>query len=204
MRKIYGPECFAAAPNNQVQVPVNPQTGQPDYSAQWAEYYRSVGMHREAELIEQQAKVSKGMAAVAVAPGQPTQQPQAQPAPAPAAAQPTQNGQPDYSAQWAEYYRSTGKIKEAEFIEQQMKSKAAAAAGGAVTPGAGGQAGAGAPNPYAQPQPYGYGAATAGFYGSTPQPPTGQPAQPQYPSYPGYAQPYHPQAPGQPASADGQ
>merc|ERR1719394_2281364 len=28
--------------------------GQPDYSAQWAEYYRSLGMHKEAELIEQQ------------------------------------------------------------------------------------------------------------------------------------------------------
>lgn len=38
---------------------VNPQTGQPDYSAQWVEYYRSLGLHREAEVIEQQAKASK-------------------------------------------------------------------------------------------------------------------------------------------------
>lgn len=38
---------------------VNPQTGQPDYSAQWAEYYRSLGMHREADMIEQQAKQGK-------------------------------------------------------------------------------------------------------------------------------------------------
>ncbi|XP_039298560.1 far upstream element-binding protein 3 [Nilaparvata lugens] len=199
------PNMFAAAQNNQVQVPVNPQTGQPDYSAQWAEYYRSVGMHREAELIEQQAKASKGMTAVAVAGGQgaPQQQPSQ---PAPAAAQPAQNGQPDYSAQWAEYYRSTGKIKEAEFIEQQMKTKAQAAVGGAVTAATSGQTGASAPNPYAQPQPqpYGYGATTAGFYQSTPQAPTQQATQPQYPSYPGYAQPYHPQAQGQAAPPDGQ
>lgn len=40
-------------------VQVNPQTGQPDYSMQWAEYYRSLGMMREAEMIEQQAKAQK-------------------------------------------------------------------------------------------------------------------------------------------------
>ena len=33
-------------------VAVNPQTGQADYSAQWAEYYRSMGMVKEAEAIE--------------------------------------------------------------------------------------------------------------------------------------------------------
>ena len=37
---------------------VNPSTGQPDYSAQWADYYRSVGMIREAEAIENQMRVS--------------------------------------------------------------------------------------------------------------------------------------------------
>jgi hypothetical protein len=31
-------------------------------------------------------------------------------------------GQADYSVQWAEYYRSIGKIKEAEAIEAQMKA----------------------------------------------------------------------------------
>ena len=46
----------------------------------------------------------------------------AAPAAAPAAAQ-NGSGTADYSAQWAEYYRSIGKIKEAEAIEQQMKSK---------------------------------------------------------------------------------
>jgi len=51
---------FAFAGNtNQAPVQVNPQTGQPDYSAQWAEYYRSLGMHREADMIEQQAKQGK-------------------------------------------------------------------------------------------------------------------------------------------------
>lgn len=37
-------------------ITMNPQTGQPDYSLQWAEYYRSLGMHREAEMIEQQVR----------------------------------------------------------------------------------------------------------------------------------------------------
>lgn len=40
----------------------------------------------------------------------------------PAGAQ-TNGAQPDYSAQWAEYYRSMGKIKEAEAIEAQIKAK---------------------------------------------------------------------------------
>lgn len=125
-------------------VQVNPQTGQPDYSLQWAEYYRSLGMHREAEMIEQQAK-NKAAAAAAGIPGmaapgasQPgipqaaagagpaaaTAAPGTQPA-APGAAPGVANGagQPDYSAQWAEYYRSIGKLKEAEAIEQQMKNK---------------------------------------------------------------------------------
>lgn len=30
--------------------------GQADYSAAWVEYYRSLGMYREAEMIEQQAR----------------------------------------------------------------------------------------------------------------------------------------------------
>ena len=41
-----------------------------------------------------------------------------------AAGNPQANGaQPDYSAQWAEYYRSIGKVKEAEAIEAQIKAK---------------------------------------------------------------------------------
>lgn len=41
------------APQQSTGVQMNPTTGQPDYSLQWAEYYRSMGMHREADLIEQ-------------------------------------------------------------------------------------------------------------------------------------------------------
>ena len=105
--------------------------GQPDYSAQWAEYYRSLGMHKEAELIEQQ------MAARAPAPSQPA-------------------AQPDYSQQWAEYYRSIGKDKEAEAIEAQMRAKSGGPAGG---PGYGGPQPYGQPQPgpgHFQPQPQYY------------------------------------------------
>lgn len=37
----------------------NGAQGGSDYSAQWIQYYRSMGMHREAEFIEQQAKQMK-------------------------------------------------------------------------------------------------------------------------------------------------
>uniref|UniRef100_A0A6M2DRD4 Putative k-similarity type rna binding protein n=1 Tax=Xenopsylla cheopis TaxID=163159 RepID=A0A6M2DRD4_XENCH len=133
----HNPAAAAAA----AQVQINPATGQPDYSQQWIEYYRSMGMHREASMIEQQ---SKGKAVDPSAAGQngtvAAVQPQA------AATQPNQQAvaagavtqmagaQPDYSAQWAEYYRSIGNIKEAEAIEANLKqSKAAGQAQTAVT-----------------------------------------------------------------------
>lgn len=53
---------------------------------------------------------------------QPQPAPQQAPQPGPQAGPAAQNGQPDYSLQWAEYYRSVGKIKEAEAIEAQIKA----------------------------------------------------------------------------------
>lgn len=112
----------------QPQVQVN-ASGQPDYSAQWIEYYRSMGLTREAEMIEQQLKTKQ--------PGQPSGGPMipgASPSAGPgvqpttitvtqtAQAQAQSAAQPDYSAQWAEYYRSIGKIDEAEAIENQLKT----------------------------------------------------------------------------------
>ena len=44
-----------AAPANGAAAP-NGAGGAADYSAQWAEYYRSVGKHKEAEAIEAQIK----------------------------------------------------------------------------------------------------------------------------------------------------
>ena len=62
-------------------------------------------------------------------PGQAPAAAMAAPAPAAPQAAPAANGAAqngggaDYSAQWAEYYRSIGKVKEAETIEAQMKQK---------------------------------------------------------------------------------
>lgn len=40
----------------QQQVQINPATGQPDYSQQWIDYYRSLGLMQEAEAVERQTK----------------------------------------------------------------------------------------------------------------------------------------------------
>ncbi|CAB4070227.1 FUBP [Lepeophtheirus salmonis] len=104
---------------------VSSTANQPDYSSQWAEYYRSIGCIREAVAIEKHIgtnnRVSNGM------PASPAVAPAANGAPVP-------GGNADYSAEWAEYYRVLGKVKEAEAIEMQMKNKAVVAGGAAPAP----------------------------------------------------------------------
>ncbi|XP_037888051.1 far upstream element-binding protein 3 isoform X2 [Glossina fuscipes] len=105
---------------------------QADYSQQWIIYYKSIGMHREAEMIEQQLKakqVGTGQAQPQQAANNAVNNPVAG---VPGSAAQTQ----DYSAQWAEYYRSIGKIEEAEAIEKQMKANNAAPAN--ISPATGG------------------------------------------------------------------
>jgi len=136
-----------------------PAGGAQDYSQQWAEYYRSCGMIKEAEAIEQQRNRSAAPAAVAPANGNGA---------APAAPGGGAGGS-DYSAQWAEYYRSMGKVKEAEAIEAQIKQKSA--------PGA---------QPYAQPGQAAYpGYGGAGYGAAAGAAPAA--AGSNYGAYPGYA-----------------
>lgn len=45
--------------NSNPMANVNGTQSGSDFSAQWIQYYRSMGMHREAEFIEQQAKQMK-------------------------------------------------------------------------------------------------------------------------------------------------
>ncbi|XP_056647054.1 far upstream element-binding protein 1 isoform X3 [Diorhabda carinulata] len=146
--------------------PVNP-SGQPDYSMQWAEYYRTLGMHREADMIEQ----AKAKAGGAAAPGMPQGGQIAQgAAPATQAVPPSSGAQADFSAQWAEYYRSIGKIEEAKAIEAQMKTKTGTTAPNSGVPTAPGTQTGGYSQPQTQTAYGGYQPqATAGYYGGQPQ-----------------------------------
>ncbi|XP_027836136.1 far upstream element-binding protein 3 isoform X4 [Aphis gossypii] len=121
----------------------NGAQGGSDFSAQWIQYYRSMGMHREAEFIEQQAKQMKfnQMNGASGVPNPANVQPQPHAIPPngaagvmPVAAISANGagsgaggsagaGTPDYSAQWIEYYRSIGKNKEADMVEQQVKAR---------------------------------------------------------------------------------
>lgn len=50
-------------PSQAAQIPgpqgITPPSGQPDYSLQWIEYYRSMGMHQQADAIESQVKSTR-------------------------------------------------------------------------------------------------------------------------------------------------
>ncbi|XP_069937503.1 far upstream element-binding protein 2-like isoform X1 [Cherax quadricarinatus] len=114
-----GPPTSQPQPNAS-QPPSGPQAGgQPDYSAQWADYYRSMGMHREAEAIEQQAK---GMKVGGPGPNAAPQQGGGVQAATPGGGVGGGTGAQDYSQQWIEYYRSQGMHTEADKIEAQIKA----------------------------------------------------------------------------------
>ena len=109
------------------------------------------------------------------APQSAVSQPAATPAASSAPAINPQTGQPDYSAQWAEYYRNLGMHDQANMIEQQAKQNQAGGAGQPQSAGAPAQPQYGAPTTAAQP-------AYAGGYGApaAPAPGNGYPQQPQY------------------------
>ena len=48
-----------AAPAAAAARPAQPGEEKKDYSQQWIEYYRAQGMHKEADMVEQQLKAQK-------------------------------------------------------------------------------------------------------------------------------------------------
>merc|ERR1719186_2181624 len=73
-RREYGQPQHHGGYGQQAEPAINPTTGQPDYSAQWIEYYRSIGKHKEAEAIEAQMRAKGGSVQPSYAqPGAPAQ-----------------------------------------------------------------------------------------------------------------------------------
>jgi len=58
-----GSTATAASAATTVQPTINPQTGQADYSQAWVEYYRSLGMYEQADLILKQTASASAQAA---------------------------------------------------------------------------------------------------------------------------------------------
>ena len=87
--------------------------------------HRSIGQHQQADMLEQQTKAAKGGDASQGAQPQANQQPGPPGTTAPAAAPNGNAAAPaaDFSLQWAEHYRSMGKIQEAEAIEAYIKAQ---------------------------------------------------------------------------------
>ncbi|KAK7073768.1 Far upstream element-binding protein 3, partial [Halocaridina rubra] len=134
----------AHAQPNANQPPSGPGAGgQSDYSAQWVDYYRSMGLHREAEgILELQAKALKGGGPSGQTPNAtPQQGGGGQPA-APGGS--VGGGAPaqDYSQQWIEYYRAQGMHADADKIETQLKAGKGGVGGTPAVPNAPHQLGA--------------------------------------------------------------
>ncbi|XP_045581217.1 E3 ubiquitin-protein ligase TRIM21 isoform X2 [Procambarus clarkii] len=92
----------------------------PTQLAKWASYYRSYGMHREAEIMEQQARSImdhlKGTGPPAPAPGVMAAA-AVVPVTCPPLTQPC-----NYSQEWIDYYHLHGMHEEAHLLEQQMQT----------------------------------------------------------------------------------
>lgn len=85
-------------------------SGQPqqDYSKAWEEYFKRTGQHAQAAAVAQQSQAQQSPAQ--------QQQQQATTKTEPGA---TNGGsQPDYSAQWAEYYRKLAEYQKANGGQQ--------------------------------------------------------------------------------------
>ncbi|CAI2347855.1 unnamed protein product [Caenorhabditis sp. 36 PRJEB53466] len=67
------PTASAAQSADSMAPTINPATGAADYSAQWAAYYRSIGLVDQAAMVENQMRRSQAAAAAVVDPtgGQP-------------------------------------------------------------------------------------------------------------------------------------
>jgi len=106
-------QYYAQLSQQQGQQTQNTSGGQPqqDYSKAWEEYFKRTGQHAQAAAVAQQTAQQS--------PAQQQQQQQQQPATTKTEPGATNGGsQPDYSAQWAEYYRKLAEYQKANGGQQ--------------------------------------------------------------------------------------